>query len=78
MRDDGTPIAANDPFWDALQPVAKAARDRPAAWLGQDHIYGALRDDPRFSNAFEAWLSALWQYGTAETLATYVSGKEPA
>jgi len=72
-REDGSTIAANDPFWDALQQVARAARDRPQAWLEQRHIYGALADAPRFADAFGRWLTLVWSDGTEAALRAYTS-----
>jgi mannitol 2-dehydrogenase len=77
-RDDGTAIAPNDPHWESLQPVAEAARSRPAVWLEQEHVYGALRDDPRMRAGFEHWLRALWRDGTARVLSDYSAGQGPA
>lgn len=70
-RADGTPIEANDPHWDSLNAAAIAAKDRPAAWLEQNNIYGAIADDPRFSEAFERWLALIWDQGTVAALKKY-------
>ena len=71
-RDDGSVIAANDPHWEALQAVARQARDTPAAWLAQQHIYGDLAGDAAFATAFEGWLARLWRDGTESVLRAYV------
>ncbi|MFZ1469186.1 MAG: mannitol dehydrogenase family protein [Paracoccaceae bacterium] len=72
-QDDGTVIAANDPNWGALLPLAQAARTTPQAWLsGLTAVYGGIADDPRFAAAFARWLNRLWTSGTASTLAAYV------
>ncbi|MCU4652737.1 mannitol dehydrogenase family protein [Roseibacterium sp. SDUM158016] len=73
-REDGTKIEPNDPEWEALTKVARAARERPAAWLEQAAIYGDLARDPAFRSAFEGWLSRIWRDGTAPTLAAYTAG----
>lgn len=70
-REDGTVIEANDPIWDALQQVAVASRERPAAWLEQKNIYGDLAQAKPFADAFNRWLSLIWDYGCEETLAKY-------
>ncbi|WP_071674776.1 mannitol dehydrogenase family protein [Nioella nitratireducens] len=70
--DSGAEIAPNDPNWDALQPVALAAKDRSQAWLDQRAIYGDLGQDPRLCEAFARWLGLLWSHGTAATLETYL------
>jgi mannitol 2-dehydrogenase len=74
VTDAGEPIAPNDPNWDALVPVAQAARDRPPAWLEQEGIYGDLARDDRFADAFADWLARLWADGTAATLRAYLAG----
>ncbi len=70
--DSGTPIAPNDPNWDALQALAASAKSDPAAWLAQETIYGETARDPRFVAAFTAWLTMLWAKGTKATLETYL------
>ncbi|SFR19884.1 mannitol dehydrogenase family protein [Poseidonocella sedimentorum] len=75
-RDDGSPIEANDPDWDALHTVALAARQEPAAWLAQSHIYGDLAAEPQVADRFGAWLDALWRDGTRATLARYAAGRK--
>ncbi len=70
--DSGAVIEPNDPNWDALVPVALAARERPQAWLEQKAIYGDLGNDPRFAGPFACWLESLWTKGTAETLRNYL------
>jgi mannitol 2-dehydrogenase len=72
VTDAGDPIEPNDPNWDALVPVAQAARHRPAAWLEQEDIYGDLAREDRFADAFAGWVSRLWAHGTAATLRTYL------
>lgn len=70
--DSGAEIAPNDPSWEALVPVANAAKDRPGAWLEQPAIYGDLHRDERFETAFAHWLGMLWSKGTDATLKTYL------
>jgi len=70
--DSGAVIEPNDPNWDALVPVALAARERTQAWLEQKAIYGDLGDDSRFAEPFARWLGMLWDKGTAATLRTYL------
>jgi mannitol 2-dehydrogenase len=71
-REDGSVIEPNDPAWDTLVPVALAAREDPAAWLAQSHVYGDLAAQPRFANAFAAALSAIWRDGMNAALAAYI------
>ncbi|SMH40287.1 mannitol dehydrogenase family protein [Maritimibacter sp. HL-12] len=70
-RDDGSPIEPNDPFWNELNVVAKAARDTPRAWLEMRHLYGDLADQPRFADAFAGWLRMIWAEGTGAALKAY-------
>jgi len=74
MREDGSVIATNDPLWADLQTAALAARDRPMVWLEQDRIYGDLRENAAFTEAFQTWLTALWRNGTRSTLGVYLTG----
>ncbi|MEP1934427.1 MAG: mannitol dehydrogenase family protein [Roseibium sp.] len=67
-REDGTSIEPNDPSWDDLTKSAKAARQRPRAWLEQQQIYGDLVDNTVFVETFERWLSALWESGCEAVL----------
>jgi len=70
-RADGSTIDPNDPFWDSLVVAAKAARDRPMAWLEQSQFYGDLADEPRFVEAFERWLGLIRKQGCEAALRAY-------
>ena len=70
-REDGGGIAPNDPLWNTLVEAAKAARDRPRAWLEQRQFYGDLIDAPRFVDAFERWLGVIWTQGCEAALRQY-------
>ena len=70
-REDGSVIAPNDPFWDRRQTAARAAKDRPAAWLEQREIYGDLAGEPRFAGAFAEWLTQIWSAGAKAALRNY-------
>ncbi|MFT4011878.1 MAG: mannitol dehydrogenase family protein [Paracoccus sp. (in: a-proteobacteria)] len=74
VTDSGVEIAPNDPNWDRLTAVAKAAKDDPSAWLGMAEIYGATGQDPRFAEPFAGWLAMLWRDGTEATLKHYLQG----
>lgn len=71
-REDGSVIEPNDPFWDALQAVAKQAKDDPRAWLEQRQTYGDLADQPRFAEAFVTWLKMIWAEGTEAAMEAYL------
>ena len=73
-REDGSRIEPNDPFWDDLNAVARAAKDDPRAWLEMRHTYGDLADQPRFANAFTRWLKMIWTEGTEATMEAYLKG----
>lgn len=72
MREDGSAITPNDPFWDELSVAAKAAKDNPQAWLAQAQFYGDLRQNPRFAKSFDHWLRLIWDQGTEVALQTYL------
>ena len=73
-REDGSKIAANDPFWDDLQAAAKAAKGDPKAWIAQSQFYGDLADNPHFEESFARWLSLIWDRGTEQAIQTYLNG----
>lgn len=72
-REDGSVIEPNDPHWHDLQTAAKAAKDRPRAWLEQRRWYGDLADQPRFADAFDRWLRMIWADGAEAALKAYAS-----
>ena len=69
VTEGGNEIAPNDPNWDRLVPLARAAKDDPSAWLSMREVYGDTGTDPRFADAFARNLRDLWQRGTAAVLA---------
>ncbi|KQI70828.1 mannitol dehydrogenase [Loktanella sp. 5RATIMAR09] len=73
VREDGSEIAPNDPYWDALQSLAQDARENPVLWLKQAKYYGALGQEARFADAFTAWLDMLWTKGTTATIRAYLA-----
>lgn len=72
-REDGSTIAPNDPIWDRLTTVAKAAKAEPQAWLDQQDLYGSLGEDARFQESFSAWLRMIWDQGTVAALEQYLA-----
>lgn len=72
VSDSGAEIAPNDPNWDRLQPLALAARDDPAVWLGMEDIYGETGRDPRVVPVFTGFLNDLWARGTKAVLTDFL------
>jgi mannitol 2-dehydrogenase len=72
-REDGTPIAPNDPFWDERTVAAQAAQSDPAAWLNQPDLYGDLASNPTFADAFGRALASVWEDGCEAAIARYTS-----
>lgn len=74
VSDSGKVIEPNDPSWDRLQSLARAARERPEAWLGMEDVYGAVGRAEAFRDQFAAALRGLWADGTAATITRYLAG----
>lgn len=55
-----------------LKKQAELAQERPLAWLEMQSIYGNLIEDKRFTDAFERWLSRIYQDGMEATLRHYL------
>ena len=72
-REDGEAIPANDPQWDRLQPLARAARNDPSVWLTLDTVYGDVAGSDPFREAFSNALDRVWTAGTAPTLEAYLA-----
>lgn len=71
-REDGSPIAPNDPHWDSLTARATAAQHTPDRWL-TDGPYGDLAQSQRFARAFSHWLAVVWQHGTQAAITRYLA-----
>lgn len=74
VADDGSVIAPNDPNWDRLQAVARAAVADPAKWLAMEDIYGAVGRDAAVIACFAGFLRDLDARGTRAVLADYLRG----
>jgi mannitol 2-dehydrogenase len=72
ITDSGKTIEPNDPNWDRLQAVARAAKADPTAWLGMSDIYGDVGTAPVMRHAFRSALNALWTRGTSAVLKEYL------
>lgn len=73
MREDGSQIEPNDPFWVDLTAKAKMAKENPSVWLGMRHIYGELADNAEFSDIFAHWLAMIWEDGLEAALKVYLA-----
>lgn len=72
VREDGSTIEPNDPYWTDLNSAAIEAKTRPMAWLEQETIYGDLGSQPVFAAPFAAWLTMIWDHGTLVALQAYI------
>ncbi|WP_411742024.1 mannitol dehydrogenase family protein [Rhodobacter sp. TJ_12] len=70
--ESGAAIAPNDPNWDRLVSVSQAAKDRPAAWLEMEDIYGDLGRDPAMLESFTKALNAVWTRGARVAMGDYL------
>ncbi len=73
LREDGSEIAPNDPFWSDLNAAALAARTDPSVWLAQEQIYGDLAQNPHFSQAFGHWMQVLNTEGCRAAVRQYLA-----
>jgi len=64
----GEPIVVVDRLRDVLQPLARAQRDRPTAFLENRAVFGDLVDDPRFVAPYLEALASLQGPGSSSTL----------
>jgi len=76
----GKDILPNDPQWDRLQAVAKAASKDPTAWLRMTDVYGEVGEDDSFLQAFFNALNAIEANGVENAMLQYIqkSNKEQA
>ncbi len=72
VREDGSVIEPNDPYWDDLKARADKAKDAPKTWLENRVIYGDLAEKPEFADRFDYWLSAIYQEGLDKALQIYL------
>jgi mannitol 2-dehydrogenase len=73
--DTGDVVRLDDPNAARLVPLALAAKDDPAKFLGLRDIFGDVADAPPFRAHFEAALNSLWTHGTRATLQRYLNGE---
>ena len=72
--DSGAEIAPNDPNWDRLTELSKAARTNPQVWLDQRDVYGELGQNPKFRETFAKHLNRIWEVGVAKAMTEYLDG----
>lgn len=72
VREDGSLIEANDPFWSELRMAANSAIEFPEVWLSQVQFYGDLGQDTRFAKCFTKWLNLVWEQGTEIAVQIYL------
>jgi mannitol 2-dehydrogenase len=72
--ESGRNIEPNDPNWDRLVPVARAAKDDPTAWLEMADIYGDVGRSETFREQFASMLDAIWTEGVTRVLSRYLEG----
>ena len=68
----GEVIAPNDPQWDRLQAVAKAASQEPKAWLRMTDVYGEVGEDESFAEAFSSALRVIEANGVESAMLQYI------
>lgn len=73
-REDGSPIAPNDPLWDARRGAALRSRSDPVAWLGQEDVYGDLARAAAFADAFARALASVRARGARAAMRGYLRG----
>lgn len=72
-RVDGSVIEPNDPMWDDLTKVARAAGTAPQTWLQQSQIYGAIAEHLPFQKAFGTWMQVIKEQGVLAALRAYLT-----
>jgi len=72
--ESGRNIEPNDPNWDRLATVARAAKDNPTAWLEMADIYGDVGRSEAFRKQFTSMLAAIWSEGVTRVLSRYLEG----
>jgi len=73
--ESGRTIEPNDPNWDRLVAVARAAKDNPTVWLEMADIYGDVGRSEAFRKQFTSMLAAIWSEGVTRVLSRYLEGE---
>ena len=71
-RENKSKIENNDPIWDRLHSYAIKAKRSPLRWFELKEVYGNLKDDQLFKEAFIKWFNKIEEFGVEETIIEYV------
>ena len=74
--ESGRAIEPNDPSWERLVSVARAARDDPIAWLKMENIYGSVGTSPDFRVQFSSMLKGIWSDGVERVITRYLESEK--
>jgi mannitol 2-dehydrogenase len=72
--ESGRTIEPNDPNWERLVPIARAAKDDATAWLKMEDIYGHVGRCEVFRERFAFLLQAIWAHGVKQVVTQYLEG----
>jgi len=72
--ESGKTIEPNDPNWDRLVPVARAAKDDATAWMKMEDIYGDVGRSEVFRERFGVMLQSIWLQGLEAVVTSYTQG----
>jgi len=53
-------------------PVARRAKDTPAAWIEQSQVYGDLAKNEYIRERFAYWLGVIWEKGAVAAMDEYL------
>lgn len=73
IREDGSKIEPNDPFWTHLQATAIKAKTTPIVWLEMSQVYGELAQNQIFASSFAQWLTLIWDEGVEVAINSFLS-----
>ncbi|MFD2741125.1 mannitol dehydrogenase family protein [Sulfitobacter aestuarii] len=65
----------DDPRADTLRDAARAARQRPAAFLAMTEVFGTLGEQERFARAFARQIEAVWSGDVRSVLRSFLNRK---
>lgn len=71
VDEQGEPIDVVDPLRDELVAIAGTQRENPLAFIQNRQLFGDLADDERFTTAYLAALTSLFERGALATVRSY-------